>query len=246
MKSKSRIAVILAAGLGTRMRSSTPKVLHPLGGHPMLLHVLKTLENVGFDKTALVVGPDMEDVIEVASDYQPDIKIIVQEERLGTGHAVMAAESFFNNNEGTIIVVYGDTPLLTSESIQNLVEAREVSSDPAAVVIGFRESNDNMYGRLVLDTGGSLLKIVEHQDASQEELAITLCNSGIFAFDSKALPLMLKKLSNENAKQEYYLTDIVEVAIREGRQCAFIEGVLVEWTLQPYIFPGIHYWGKML
>ena len=224
MKKHRTVAIVLAAGLGTRMGSTLPKVLHPLGGRPMLLQLFETLSNVLPDTTVLVTGPDMDPVSGMVANHKLKPNVVIQEERLGTGHAVTVARNFFEGNTGTVLVVYGDTPLLTVPTIQSLMSVRQSNENPAVVVLGFRPSEAGEYGRLIMDNHGSLQKIVEAKDASSEELNQLLCNSGIMAIDAILLPFLLDQLKNDNAKGEYYLTDIVELAILEGRSCAVLEG----------------------
>nr|MCS5598228.1 NTP transferase domain-containing protein [Rhodospirillales bacterium] len=159
MKKHRTVAIVLAAGLGTRMSSTLPKVLHPLGGRPMLLQLFETLSNVLPDTTVLVTGPDMDPVSGMVANHKPKPNVVVQEERLGTGHAVTVARNFFEGNTGTVLVVYGDTPLLTVPTIQSLMSVRQSDENPAVVVLGFRPSETGEYGRLILDNNGSLQKI---------------------------------------------------------------------------------------
>ena len=220
MKKHRTVAIVLAAGFGTRMSSTLPKVLHPLGGRPMLLHLFETLSNVQPDTTVLVTGPGMDSVSGIVANHKLKPNVVIQEERLGTGHAVTAARNFFGGNTETVLVVFGDTPLLTVATIQSLISVRQRLENPAVVVLGVRPSDVGDYGRLIVDDNGLLQKIVEAKDASLDELNQPLCNSGIMAIDAILLPLLLDQLKNDNAKGEYYLTDIVELAVSEGRTCA--------------------------
>ena len=207
------------------MGSALPKVLHPLAGRPMLLNLLETLESLSPDRTVVVIGPDMDNVRTIVDGHRLKPEIVVQKERLGTGHALMAARDYFDGADGTVLVLYGDTPLLTTTTMQSLKSARQKDDDPAVAVLGFRPTQADDYGRLILDNDYKLLEIVEAKDATREQLATTLCNSGMLAIDATALPSLLNRLGNDNAKGEYYLTDIVALALAKGRSCAVVEGV---------------------
>jgi len=218
-KSKTAI-VVLAAGLGTRMKSTLPKVMHPIGGRPMVNHLLETVESLKPEKVAVVVGPDME-AVETAVAPHPTA---VQTERLGTGHAVMAARDVVEGFKGDVLIVYGDTPLLTRQTLRRMLEARRAAPSPAVVVLGFIPDDPGQYGRLILDDEGYLEEIVEYREAGADELAVDLCNSGVMCVDGKLLFNLLDRVKNDNAKGEYYLTDIVALANEDGFQCAVVEG----------------------
>ncbi len=224
MSKKKTAAIVLAAGLGTRMKSSLPKVMHPVAGHPMVNHLIDTLAKLSLEKIVVVVGPDME---ELEAAVQPHATA-VQYERLGTGDAVKAGMTALEGFKGNVLVVYGDTPLISEVTLNSMIEAREEPQGgfaPAVVVLGFVPDDPGAYGRLVLDEDdGELLAIVEAKDASPEELAIPLCNSGVMCFDGELLPQMLGRLTNNNAKGEYYLTDCVGLARDDGFACAVVEG----------------------
>jgi len=218
-KSKTAI-VVLAAGLGTRMKSALPKVMHPIGGRPMVRHLLETVESLKPEKVAVVVGPDMEAVEATVAPY-PTAE---QTERLGTGHAVMAAREVVEGFKGDVLIVYGDTPLLTRQTLRKMLEARRADPSPAIVVLGFIPDDPGQYGRLILDDEGYLEEIVEYREAGPDELAVDLCNSGVMCVDGKLLFNLLDRVKNDNAKGEYYLTDIVALANEDGFQCAVVEG----------------------
>ncbi len=218
-KSKTAI-VVLAAGLGTRMKSTLPKVMHPIGGRPMVNHLLETVESLKPEKVAVVVGPDME-AVETAVAPHPTA---VQTERLGTGHAVMAARDVVEGFKGDVLIVYGDTPLLTRQTLRRMLEARRAAPSPAVVVLGFIPDDPGQYGRLILDDEGYLEEIVEYREAGPDELAVDLCNSGVMCVDGQLLFNLLDRVKNDNAKGEYYLTDIVALANEDGFQCAVVEG----------------------
>jgi len=216
--SASDAAVILAAGLGTRMKSALPKVLHRVGGLPMVRHVIAATEPLGLVRTVVVVGPDMDAVAGAVAPHP----VAVQGERLGTAHAVQAArEALGNDVDGTVLILYGDTPLIRTATLERMRAARRDGA--AVVVLGFRPADPNGYGRLVLDGGGRLERIVEDRDASPAEKKIDLCNSGVMAVDGARLFDLLGRVGNDNAKGEYYLTDIVALARGDGGDCAVIE-----------------------
>jgi len=213
-------AIVLAAGLGTRMKSAVPKVLHPLAGRPMLTHLLDTLGAVAPEKTVVVVGPGMDDVAAAAAPHP----VCVQAEQLGTGHAVLAARDQLRDFDGDVLILYADSPLITADTIGRMLDARGHETGPAAVVLGFRPQDPGAYGRLVTGTNGELEAIVEAKDAAEDQLSIGLCNSGVMAVDGKCLFGLLERIDNDNAKGEYYLTDIVALAREDGRTCAVVEG----------------------
>lgn len=209
----SILAVVLAAGEGTRMRSSLPKVLHKVGGLPMLGHVLGAVRAAGADKIALVVGNGSQTVASTAKSLAPGLDVYVQEERLGTGHAVLAARAALIDADGAILIAYGDTPLVTPGLFKSILECLDEGADVS--VMGFETGNPKGYGRLIM-SGDRLARIREEKDASDAERRITFCNSGLMGLKAKhALPL-LDAIGNANAKGEYYLTDIVEIANARG------------------------------
>jgi len=211
MTQESALAIILAAGKGTRMKSDRPKVLHRLAGAPLLAHVLHTTKAAGLERLAVVVGPGMEDVAETAVALDPKAAVFVQPEQLGTADAVKAARKALEEFDGPVLILYGDTPLLQPETIGKVRDALAGGAD--LVVIGFQTDAPTGYGRLLLDDRGQLLGIREEKDASAEERALTLCNSGIMGFRSaKTLLGLLGRIGNDNAKREFYLTDAVGLA----------------------------------
>ncbi|MGJ8595481.1 bifunctional UDP-N-acetylglucosamine diphosphorylase/glucosamine-1-phosphate N-acetyltransferase GlmU [Sulfitobacter sp.] len=204
--------IILAAGKGTRMNSELPKVLHPIAGDPMLVHAMAagaTLEPV---HTVVVAGHGAEEVTAAAQDYDETATVVVQSEQLGTAHAVAQARDALSGFDGTAIVLYGDTPFVSSETLEEMMSAAEGAD---VVVLGFEAADPERYGRLVMD-GTSLERIVEFKDASEEERAITLCNSGVIACNATLLFDLIDAVGNENASGEYYLTDIVGLARSRG------------------------------
>ncbi|MCA3562591.1 MAG: bifunctional UDP-N-acetylglucosamine diphosphorylase/glucosamine-1-phosphate N-acetyltransferase GlmU [Aestuariivirga sp.] len=207
--------IVLAAGKGTRMKSDLPKVLHRAAGRSLLGHVLHAARELEPREAVVVVGPDMEAVSREAQWVFPDARKAVQVERLGTGHAVSMARDALQDFSGTVLILYGDVPLVATESLRKL--AGLVGAGMA--LLGFEAANPHGYGRLVQDASGHVVKIREELDASPAERAIRLCNSGIMAIDSALLWSLLPKLGNANAKGEYYLTDLVELAAAAGAAC---------------------------
>ncbi len=226
MNSQNNAVIILAAGLGTRMKSDRPKVMHELAGRPVIGHVIAAVAQLRPAKVVLVIGPGMEAVAEAARKAGPslDIVSVIQHERKGTGHAARQAEPALRGFTGEILVVAGDVPLIAPETLQQLVTARRVASDPAVVVAGMRPADPGAYGRLVTAADGTLERIVEARDATPAILKIGLCNSSIMAFDGAILFKLLAQLTPENDQREYYLTDTIELAHRANRRCAVIEG----------------------
>lgn len=218
-------AVILAAGEGTRLKSTRPKVLHQIAGRTMIRHVIAALEPLAPAETVVVVGRDMDAVVrEVAP-----LPTAIQFPPRGTGDAVRMARPVLADRiaePGTIadlVVLYGDTPLISTETIAALIAARRRAPEAAVAVVGFRPSDPAAYGRLVLDSKGALARIVEAKDATPDELAIGLCNGGIMAIDARHAFELIGAIGNDNAKREFYLTDIVDIANRHGLPCRAIE-----------------------
>ena len=209
---------VLAAGKGTRMRSELPKVMHRLAGVPLLAHVLETAETLEPARIVVVVGPGM---LTVEAQAYPHA-VARQERQLGTGDAVRAALPALSDlGSGILLVLYGDTPLVTPETLRRLLSC--VQEGAAAAVLGMRVAPPNPYGRLVTDAGGGLLEIVEASEADETTAAITLCNSGVMALDSERAQVLLPRLQPANSKGEYYLTDIVRLARAEGGRVSVVE-----------------------
>ena len=213
-------AVILAAGLGTRMKSATPKVLHPLAGRPMILHLLAMLKKAKLAPRVVVVGKSMQAVADAVRPHPT----VVQHPALGTGHAVMAAKPALQKFKGDVLVVFGADPLIRPETVARMLEARRRRPKPAIVVLGFHSGEPGDYGRLVLGSDGRLQAIVEARDATANQKRFTLCNSGVMVVDGRHLWRLLDRLDRKNAKREYYLTDIVRLARAEKLTCAVVEG----------------------
>ncbi|MGO8839573.1 MAG: bifunctional UDP-N-acetylglucosamine diphosphorylase/glucosamine-1-phosphate N-acetyltransferase GlmU [Methyloceanibacter sp.] len=215
MTQNSVLAVVLAAGKGARMKTELPKVMHALAGAPLLAHVLTAAKGASIDRICAVIAPGMEEVEVVARALDPDLAVFVQAEPQGTADAVKAAQSAFAGFAGSVLVLYGDTPLLRTETLNRL--RRELDDGADLVVIGFEASDPTGYGRLLLDDGGTLMGIREEKDASETERALTLCNSGIMGFrNGKILADLLSRIGNANAKGEFYLTDAVALARADG------------------------------
>jgi bifunctional UDP-N-acetylglucosamine pyrophosphorylase/glucosamine-1-phosphate N-acetyltransferase len=203
-------AIILAAGLGTRMRSALPKALHPIAGRPMLNHLLAACEQV-FDRIVVVVGPDMP-ALEVAA--RPHATV-VQTERLGTGHAALQAAPMLRDYSGDVAVLYADNPLIPVETLRRLVARR---GEAGLALLAMRPADPGRYGRVVTDAGGEVRRVVEWADADAAERGIGLCNAGVVCAPAGALFRWLDAVRPDNAKAEYYLTDIVALAVADGQR----------------------------
>ncbi len=210
--------IILAAGKGTRMESDLPKVLHKIAGAPMLAHVMKVGNSLEPEKVVVVAGHGADLVTKAAQDYDPEATIVLQEEQLGTGHAAMQARDALAGFEGDAIVMFGDTPFISQDTLERMAEARAKHD---VVVLGFNAADPAKYGRLVTE-GDTLLRIVEFKDASDEERAITLCNSGVLCASAPMLFDLLDQVNNDNASGEYYLPDIVGIGRDKGMSATAI------------------------
>ena len=214
-------AVILAAGHGTRMKSALPKVMHEIGGRAMIAHVIDAAAALSPARMAVVVGDHAPQVGDFAKTLRSDIAVAVQAPPQGTAHAVAQALPALEGFSGAVLVLYADTPLVTPETLRAL--AAEIANGAAVAVLGFTPEDPGAYGRLKRDGSGALAAIVESKDASAEELKIALCNSGVMAIDAAFLMKRLKDIGKNNAKGEYYLTDIVALARKDGKSCAIVE-----------------------
>ncbi|MEH6496458.1 MAG: bifunctional UDP-N-acetylglucosamine diphosphorylase/glucosamine-1-phosphate N-acetyltransferase GlmU [Pseudomonas marincola] len=212
--------VILAAGAGSRMKSSKPKVLHEIAGRAMVSHLLGTVAELAPEKSIVVVAPNMDDVRREVSPAET----AVQENALGTGHAVAAALPNLAGFSGDILVLYGDTPLITRETLDKMITARREDDKTAVVVLGFVPDDPAEYGRLVTSGDGELQAIVEFADASPEISAVNLCNSGVMAINGAYIKDLIGALDNKNSKGEFYLTDIVEIAVAQNLNCKVVVG----------------------
>lgn len=216
-------AIVLAAGIGSRMKSALPKVMHRIAGRPMVNHVLATLAAEQITPVVVVVGPDMDVVAKAVAPHQT----VIQKDRLGTGHAVLQAQGALASFDGDIVIVYGDTPFVEAATIAKMRAARAAADKPAVVVLGFTPPDAGTYGRLIMN-GNALERIVEAKDATPDELKCGLCNSGIMLVDAKLLWKWLADVTPNNAKREYYLTDIVGLARKAGSACGVVEGAADE------------------
>ncbi len=211
------VALVLAAGEGTRMKSDTPKVLHPLLDRPILAYVLRCVHGAGIERVAVVIGHKGEKVSAYLSST--GCEPVIQEEQLGTGHAVMAASELLSGFDGTVFVVSGDTPLLRSETVRTLLEEHE-RAGAAATILTSVPAEPYGYGRIVRNEHGGVVKIVEQRDATPEQLEIRETNSSIYCFDSKKLYRALERLDTDNSQGEYYLTDVIEILAADGQTVA--------------------------
>lgn len=199
-------AIILAAGKGTRMKSQTPKVLHEILGQTMLEHVLQTLKEANVSKPVVIIGHGAESVEKVLENQE--VETVLQEEQLGTGHAVMQAKVKFLNLEGTTLVALGDTPLLRPETVSDFMQFH-IAHNAAITVLTTKLDNPTGYGRIIRDRANAFVKIVEQKDGSEKELAVNEVNSGLMCFNNQLLWKYIDKLSTNNAQGEYYLTDLI-------------------------------------
>jgi len=220
MTGRTSLTIVLAAGEGTRMRSSTPKVLHQVAGQSLLAHVLKAAPEGAGSALAVVIGPDHADVAAEASKARPQAAIFIQRERLGTAHAVLAARDAIARGADDLLVVFGDTPLISAATLARL--RAPLKSGAALAVLGFRAADPTGYGRLLVEEG-RLLAIREHDDANAAERAIDLCNAGVMAFDGRKALEIIENIGHANVKGEYYLTDAVGIVRDLGLQAVVIE-----------------------
>ncbi|WOC17295.1 bifunctional UDP-N-acetylglucosamine diphosphorylase/glucosamine-1-phosphate N-acetyltransferase GlmU [Pseudochrobactrum sp. MP213Fo] len=224
MTSRSCLTIILAAGEGTRMKSSMSKVLHPIAGLPLVGHVVKAVQGASADNAAsalaVVVGRGAEDVQKAVGKINGSARFYEQRERLGTAHAVLAAREALNTHHDDVLVVFGDTPLIEEQSLR---AAREKLADGADIVVmGFRPENPTGYGRLI-EEAGKLVAIIEEKDASAEQRKITFCNGGLMALNGRHALSLIEAVKNDNSKGEYYLTDVVKFAHAQGLNVVAID-----------------------
>jgi bifunctional UDP-N-acetylglucosamine pyrophosphorylase/glucosamine-1-phosphate N-acetyltransferase len=220
MSERTSLTVVLAAGEGQRMRSSLPKVLHPVASASMLSHVLAAAPDGKGHALAVVIGPERDDVAQEVHRLRADAAVCVQRDRLGTAHAVLTARNEIARGTDDLVVVFGDTPLVSRRTLEEM--RAPLANGSAVVVLGFRPADPTGYGRLLTD-GERLVAIREHRDASEKERAVELCNGGAMALDGRAALQLLDKIGNGNAESEYYLTDVVEIANRSGLKASVIE-----------------------
>jgi len=219
MTDRPTVAVVLAAGLGTRMKSAKPKVMHEVGGRALVMHLLTTLESLGIARTVVVIGPGMDDAAALVAPRPTAI----QTERLGTGHAVLQAKDALSGFKGDVLVAYGDTPFVTEATFRKMLAARSAPNAAAVIVLGFEPADPGNYGRLIVGAKG-LERIVEAKDATSEERRVRLCNSGIMLIDGSHVWSLLAKVDRNTAKGEYYLTDVVAHARAAGLTCGVVDG----------------------
>ncbi len=229
MSSERVAAIVLAAGKGTRMKSDRPKVLHRLAGRPLIRYVLDAVAKLAPARTVVVLAPGMEDVAQEAAGTQ----VAIQSVPLGTGHAALAAhpalaDLIAEDRVDDVLVVFGDTPLLTTATLAAMLAERRRAPEAGIVVLGMRPADPGAYGRLVCGKDGMLEAIVEAKDATESQRRIGLCNSGVMAIAARHLGALLAAIGTDNAKGEYYLTDIVAIARTRGLACRVVEAPLDE------------------
>jgi bifunctional UDP-N-acetylglucosamine pyrophosphorylase/glucosamine-1-phosphate N-acetyltransferase len=223
--------VILAAGQGTRMRSDTHKVLHPIASRPLLLHLLDRVDALGADKRVVVVGKGREQV--EAAIAGRDASLAVQAEQKGTGHAVQQAAAALAGYDGPVLILYGDTPFVEADTLRRMLDRLDGPDGPGVVVLASQPADPGKYGRIILGQGDGIARMVEFRDATEDERAVRLCNSGMMAVRAADLFRWLDQVGNDNAAKEYYLPDIVNIAAAEGREAVVIEG-------DPYEAAGVN------
>ncbi len=218
MSERPIAAIILAAGKGTRMKSSRHKVLHEIAGRSMIEHLLASVDELEPQKLVTIVGEYREQLEERLADR---CAFALQEPQLGTGHAVQQAEDALAGFDGDVLVLYGDVPFVKAGTMRAMIDRLRADDAPAAVVLGFEPEDPLRYGRVVAQQG-QIIKMVEFKDATEDERACTMCNSGLLAARSEDLFALLSRVKNQNAQGEYYLPDIVNIAIADGRNCAVV------------------------
>ena len=227
-------AIVLAAGKGTRMKSDLHKVLHPIAGRAMLLHLMASVDALSPAKKVVIVG-DKADQLEAALGGSADLA--VQDPQLGTGHAVQQGEGALAGFDGDVLILYGDVPFVPAETMQAMIDRLNAPDEPAVVVLAFEPADPQQYGRVITD-GDRVTKMVEHKDAIEAERAVRLCNSGLMAAKSRDLFALLARVTDDNAAREYYLVDIVNIANADGRHCAVV-------VTDPYDVAGINSRGEL-
>jgi bifunctional UDP-N-acetylglucosamine pyrophosphorylase / glucosamine-1-phosphate N-acetyltransferase len=223
--------VILAAGQGTRMRSDTHKVLHPIASRPLLLHLLDGVDGLGATKRVVVVGKGRDQVQQALNGR--DVTVVHQAEQKGTGHAVLQAREALEDYDGAVLILYGDTPFVHSATLRRMLDRLDGDDGPGVVVMASTPDDPAAYGRIILGEGDRIAKMVEYRDATPEERAVQLCNSGMMAVRARDLFRWLGNVGNDNAAGEYYLPDVVNIAASEGREAVVIEG-------DPYETAGVN------
>lgn len=219
MLDSKRMAIILAAGKGKRMKSKLYKVLHPVCGKPMVGHVLDAVQQVQCERSVVIVGHGAEAVQAYLGDRA---EYALQSEQLGTGHAIQQAESLLGTEQGTTIIICGDTPLVTPETLENIIANHE-SQGAAVTILTASMTDPTGYGRIIRGADGSVQKIVEQKEGTPEELAVQEINTGTYCFDNSKLFQALSQITNDNAQQEYYLTDCIKILREQGEMVAAYE-----------------------
>ncbi|MEO5808919.1 MAG: bifunctional UDP-N-acetylglucosamine diphosphorylase/glucosamine-1-phosphate N-acetyltransferase GlmU [Sphingomicrobium sp.] len=226
MQAQAFSVIILAAGQGTRMRSDTHKVLHPIAGKPMLQHLLDTVDRLGAERRVVVVGKGREQITAAVEGH--GVTTALQAEQKGTAHAVQMAAEALAGFEGAVLILYGDTPFVTEATLKRMLERLHGADDPGGVVLASSPDDGKRYGRVILEAGVAggdrIAKMVEYKDATEDERAVRLCNSGMMAIDGRDLFAWLAEVGDDNAAHEYYLPDVAMVAARHGRHPVVIEG----------------------
>lgn len=227
-------AIILAAGKGTRMKSDLHKVLHPIAGRPMLMHLMDAVDALNPAKKVVVVGSGKE---QLEAALAGSAELAVQEPQHGTGHAVQQAEAALAGFEGDVLILYGDVPFVPTSTMQMMIDRLNADDNPAVVVLGFEPEDTQAYGRIVTQND-RIEWMVEHKDATEAQRATKLCNSGLMAVKAKDLFPLLARVTNDNAAGEYYLVDIVNIATQDGRHCYVVK-------TDPYDVTGINSRGEL-
>ncbi|MDA9911380.1 bifunctional UDP-N-acetylglucosamine diphosphorylase/glucosamine-1-phosphate N-acetyltransferase GlmU [Amylibacter sp.] len=215
------VVIILSAGMGTRMQSDLPKVLHNVACEPLLIHSMRTASQIGAHKTIVVTGHGAKDVAKVATSFDPSAEIVNQSEQFGTAHAVDQTRKALLNFDGEVFVLYGDTPFIEPSTLLRM--SKERNDGAKVVVLGFNTKRKSSYGRLIISPDGSLEEIVEYKDANTDQRKISFCNSGVICTDSKLLFNLIAEVENNNVNNEFYLTDIVKLAKNKNLKCAAVE-----------------------
>ncbi|MBK8630271.1 MAG: bifunctional UDP-N-acetylglucosamine diphosphorylase/glucosamine-1-phosphate N-acetyltransferase GlmU [Sphingomonadales bacterium] len=229
MSKPQTAAIILAAGKGTRMKSDTHKVLHPIASRPMLMHLMACVDALEPAQKVVIVGSGKEQLEKALAG---SAALAVQEPQLGTGHAVQQAEAALAGFEGDVLILYGDVPFVPTHTMQSMIDRLNAADAPAVVVLAFEPEDTLKYGRVITE-GDRVTKMVEHKDATEEERACRMCNSGLMAVKAKDLFALLNRVEPNNEAKEYYLTDIVNIANEDGRHCAVV-------TTEPFDVAGIN------
>jgi len=220
MPARSCLAIVLAAGEGTRMRSARPKVLHAIGGRSLLAHVLTAVRAADATATSVVIGPGQPQVADATRALVPDAQVFIQGERRGTAHAALTASDLMARGFDDVLVIFADTPLVRAETLARLRDA--IAAGASVAILGFRSADPTGYGRLIMQDG-KLQTIREERDASAAERAIDMCNGGLMAFDGRTALDLLKRIGDQNSKREFYVTDAVEIARSMGLDAVAIE-----------------------